>query len=240
VPGAAAQNRQSRAQRAAALAQRKAAQIDLEQAKKDRQEAVVRAPISGIVVFNSIGAPGADAQKPAAGAAVGPQTSLFTIVRLDSLRLCVDVDENDVARIAVGDKASVSLDAFPGAAFDTSVGAIQPNASATNGGGTVFPVTLSLPETAGLRIGMSGTADIAVQAIEGAVTIPSEALFEADTDTYVFVVEDGRLVKRTVEIGASTETRIQVADGLAEGEEVAIGTGHEFKEGTQVKGGGNR
>lgn len=242
MPGASAQNRQADSQRAAALAQRKQARIDLALAKKDRSEAFVRAPISGIVVFNPIGAPGAEgnAQKAAAGAAVSPQSALFTIVRLDSLRLRADVDENDVARIALGDKATVKLDAFPGKSFHTKINAIRPSATVTSGGGTAFPVLLHLPAQSRLRIGMSGTADIAVKAIKNAVTVPSESLFEADGDTFVYVVKDGRLTKRIVTTGASTETRIQIAEGLSEGEEVAIGTGTPFKEGTAVKSGGTR
>jgi RND family efflux transporter MFP subunit len=241
VPGAAEQNRQAKAQRAAALAQRKQASIDLDLAKRDRKDVLLRAPMAGIVVFNPIGA-GAEgsAQKASEGAAVSPQAPLFTIVRLDSLRLRADVDENDVARIADGDKAKVELDAFPGRPFASSVQTIRPTATATTNGSTAFPVLIPLPAEKGLRIGMSGTAEIAVQSIKDAVTVSSESVFEADGDTFVYVVQDSRLKKRLVKTGASTETRTQIAEGLSAGEEVAVGTGAQLKDGMQVKGGGAR
>lgn len=236
APGAGAQNRQIRAQRAAARAQREAAAVDLAQAKADRKASVLRAPMSGTVVFDVIGgSEGSGAQKPVAGASVNPQMALFTIVRLDSMRLRADLDENEVARVALGDKATVSIDAFPSQTLSSSVSAIQPESVATGADGIAFPITLKLPATEGLRIGMSGTAEITVRAIEGAITVPLKAAFEADEDTFVYVVENGRLAKRIVTTGAWTDTRIQITKGLAAGEEVAMGDESSLKDGMQVK-----
>jgi RND family efflux transporter MFP subunit len=231
----------SGSQRSAAIAQRAQAKAALDRAEADRDKATLKAPIAGIVVFNALApaAPGADAQKATDGCAVSPAAAPFTIAPIDSARFSGNADEVDVARIKAGDTAVVKLDAFPGEEFKTTVGSIEPQAVQTKTGGTAFPVLLPLLKTGKtLRIGMSGTAEVAVDAVENALSIPAEALVDEKDGSFVFVLRDGHLRKTAVETGAMTDTRIQVVKGLAEGDAVALPpAGVTLTDGMSVKAG---
>jgi HlyD family secretion protein len=230
-------------QEAAASAQREQAKEDLEQALLNRSKAALRAPITGIVILNSPAAtPGGDGPGPTDGCAVSPAWAPFTIAPAGSARFDAQADEADVARIREGQEAIVTLDAFPGQDFPTRVGSIKPTSVQTKTGGTAFPVLLPLERTGkDILFGMGGNAEIEVDAVKDALTIPAEALIEDQDSTYVFVVRGGKLRKVTVETGAMTDTRIQIARGLAEGDEVGVPTDTTaLAEGMTVEAGGSR
>ena len=227
------------AQREAARAQRRQAEIQLELAKDDRDQAVLRAPVAGIVMFEAIGAPAPDgsALKPVVGATVTPQAPLFTVVDRDSLKFVADVDEADVGRIAAGDTVTITLESFPGREFASEVKTVLPAAKKTTDGATVFPATMPLTGIKRGRIGMTGNALIEVDAVENALTIPAEALFEKDGRSFVYVLKGGKLAEKTVEVGAMTDDSIEIVKGLSQGQNVAIGGEGELKDGMKVKEG---
>ncbi len=231
------------ARRKAARTGRDAAERNLTRAEAGRRKAVLRAPIAGVVIFDAIGAPGADGGAPKAtdGCAVSPAAAPFTVVDLKSLRFSGQLDENDVARCRLGLKAVVTLDAAPGKEMTTTVFAIKPNASQTANGAVVFPVALKIPNDDGaFRVGMSGNAVICVDDVKDAVAIPIEALIDSKDGQSVFVVEDGKLAKRVVKTGVMSETDVEIVKGLAAGETVAVASGGNLKDGMAVQTGGKR
>jgi HlyD family secretion protein len=231
------------ARRDAARSGRDNASRALARAKANRRKAEMRAPISGVVIFNAIGAPGADGAAPKAtdGAGVSPAAAPFTVVDLSSLRFAGQLDESDVPRVKNGSAAVVELDAVPGKQYKTSVLAVRPNATTTTNGATVFPVTMRVDNADGaLRIGMSGTVVISVADVANAVSIPIEALVDGKDGASVFLVQNGTLVQRKVTTGVMTETSVQIAKGLKTGETVAIAAGGTLRAGMQVRTGGKR
>lgn len=200
--------------------------------------AVLVAPIGGVVLFNPLGAPGADgtAPKAAPDALVAPQAPPFTIVGLDGLRFAAEVDEVDVDLIKEGMTAIVRLDAFAEQSFESSVTAVIPAATMTLTGGTIFPVHIPLN---GLEervlIGMKGDATIEVSRREAVTRIPIEALFDEAGETFVYVVEDDRLVRSSVEVGTLTEISAEIVAGVAPGAVVALSSAVEFEDGMTVR-----
>lgn len=134
-------------------------------------------------------------------------------------------------------KASVTLDAFPGVTFDTIVVQVKSQAIQTSTGGTAFPVLLSMKNTGKrLLVGMGGNADIAVSGIEGAVTVPVEALFEESGGTFVYVIGSNNVVRRTkVKTGIMTDTQAQILEGATPGQRVALGGLSNLKDGMTVR-----
>lgn len=231
------------ARRHAASVGRDAAQRSLARAETNRREAILRAPIDGVVLFDAIGAPGPDgtAPKAVAGSAVTPGVAPFTVVDMSTLRFSGQVDENDIARVRTGLRGVVTLDAAPGKDMTTSVASIKPAATQTSNGAVVFPVVLRIPNASGaLRIGMSGNATIYIDDVTDAVAIPIEALVDEKDGQSVFVVKDGRLEKRGVKAGVMTETQVEIAKGLQAGDVVAIASGGNLTDGQAVKTGGTR
>lgn len=219
---------------AAALAQAKDA---LTLAKSYRAKATLKAPIAGVVTFNSPVPSPTGEGKPTDGCSVSPASAPFTIA--PAARFTGQADEVDVARIQPGDPAVVRLDAFPGVDFRTEVGSIKPQAVQTKTGGTAFPVLIPLDDVdESIRLGMNGNVEIAVDAVEDALTVPAEALVDEGDASFVFVLENGRLSRTPVETGAMTDTRIQIVRGLSEGDVVAIpANGETLTDGMSVKAG---
>ncbi|MDP2182536.1 MAG: efflux RND transporter periplasmic adaptor subunit [Actinomycetota bacterium] len=226
------------AERAAAQAAVDQARLGLVLAEDNLDRATLVAPIDGVVFFNPSGAPGPDGSVPvpAAGSPVAPQAAPFTVVDLDGLRLTADVDEVDIDRIELGMKARVMLDAFPEKSFETTVSEIKSAAKQTATGGTVFPVHLSLSSPdADVLIGMKGDANVEVNIVAGATTIPVEALFDEGGTTFVYIVEDNLLVRTKVEVGTLTETTAQVLSGVDVGDEVALSGATELVDGMRIR-----
>lgn len=235
------------AQVASAQAAVDAAAEGLEVAQQNRKKTSLVAPIDGTVVFagggGSAAAAGVSAAalggggKPTVGGQVSPASAPFTVYQLGALNFNAQVDEADISNVAVGMKSTVTLDAFPGTTFDSTVVQVKTQAIQTSTGGTAFPVLLTVKDTGKrLLVGMGGNADIEVSGIEGAVTVPVEALFEESGGTFVYVIDDKNVVhKTTVKTGATTDTRAQILEGVRPGQKVALGGLANLKDGMTVR-----
>lgn len=214
------------------------AETGLAQAVATRDKAALTSPIDGVVVFAGGGsAASLGAVKPAPGGAVSPAAAPFTVFQLGALNFNAQVDEADIAGVKPGMKGIVTLDAFPGVNFDTTVAQVKTQAISTSTGGTAFPVLLPLKDTGKrLLVGMGGNVDIQTSNIAGTVTVPVEALFEESGGTYVYVVDAKDVVHRTlVKTGAMTDTRAQITSGVVPGQRVALGGLSNLKDGQTVR-----
>lgn len=224
-------------QAAAARAAVNQAAVALSVASKALDDATMVAPIDGIVLFNAAASPlGGGGDKPAEGSAVSPQAAPFTVVDMGALKFTAEVDEADIERIKTGMKASVSLDSFPGEEITTEVVRINPAAQATATGGTIFAVELRLADTGkNILIGMKGDATVEVSSQGAALTVPVEALFSEGGTDYVYVLAAGKLKKTEITVGATTDTEVEVLDGLAEGDVVALSGATQYTDGMAVR-----
>lgn len=210
-------------------------------AQRNLDESALVAPVSGVVVFRSAGSaiPGGPTVKPTTGTPVSPQAAPFSVVNMTSGQFVAKVDEADIARIADGQKVVIRVDAFPLAELSGVVTRISPIAELTATGGTTFPVYIKLddvPADVDLRDGMQGDAEIEIEAISEAMTMPIEALFDEAGQTHVFVVTNGQTLARTeIEVGTMTETEVQVLAGLRDGDEIALSGPTELIDGLRVR-----
>jgi len=234
------------AQRAAAQAGVRSAAEALKLAEENLDDATFRAPIDGVVIFNSPGGAAAAAaaggggavggDELSEGAVVSPAAAPFSVVDLDALRFTSEVDEADIDRVKVGMNADVTLDAFPGEEFATQVIRVNPVAQTTTTGGTVFEVEILLDDTGkDILIGMKGDATIKVSSRDDATTIPVEALFSEGGTDYVYVVENSKLEKTEITVGATTDTEVEVLSGLEPGQTVALSGSTQYTDGMTVR-----
>lgn len=224
--------------RASAQAAVDSAEYALHVAEDTLEKATLTAPIAGIVVFNALGTPGTDGTLPKAsvGAAVAPGSAPFTVVDLSDLSFNAQVDEADIAKIKTDMTAKVSLDAFAAKTFDGKVRTVRATAIQTTTGGIAFPVLVSVNlADQRLLLGMSGSVDIEVNAVSGALTIPIEAVLDDAGKKYVFVVRADKVSKVEITTGALTDTRAQVLTGLSAGDTVATSKLTELKDGMTVR-----
>jgi multidrug efflux pump subunit AcrA (membrane-fusion protein) len=158
------------------------------------------------------------------------------VVQLGALQFVADVDEADVDGLEIGMPATVRLDAFPEDSFDTELAKLDVVSQLTATGGNAFGAYMPLEDTGrDILVGMRGSADIEIDRISQAVSIPIEALFDEDGASVVYVYSGGRVERVPVEIGAYTETRIEIASGLEGGETIALTSSAELEDGLRVR-----
>jgi HlyD family secretion protein len=146
------------------------AKARLSEAENELKKAAIRSPISG-VVLNRAAEPG----QIVAASLNAPV--LFTLAEdLARMELRVDVDEADIGRVAVGNRADFTVDAFPGRSFPATITTVR-YAPETTEGVVTYKAILSVDNSDGLlRPGMTATATIAVTVQEDALRVPNAAL----------------------------------------------------------------
>jgi len=185
-------------------------------------------PIEGIVT---------KIDTPVAGINITPATAVFTVADPNSVIFVVNVDETDIGGVSLGQKVKITLDAFPGQEFEGEVIKISFASITTTGGGTVFPVEISLPENTNLmfKVGMNGDAEIITQKKEGVLLIPASAVWQREDKNYVWKVVGGKAKKQEVKIGSEAEDSVEILGGLVEGEMVISEKVSQIKEGQEIK-----
>lgn len=191
------------------------AQLALEQAQRRLQNAQLVAPWAGVVT-NVTSVVGALAQ-PAA-----PAVQLADVSRF---HLDVQVDEVDVAGIRPDQPVQIEVDALPDIKFTGRVARVAPAATATVTGGVSYKVRIDIDSVdPALRAGMSATATIIANTLEGVLMIPNRAVqYERETGrTFVERLVNGEPQRIEVRLGLRDEQRSEVREGLREGDEVII------------------
>ena len=216
------------------------AEASLQQSRERLARTEIRAPIAGTVMAVDIKV-GETAVSSATGIA---GSSLMTIANPDSLMTEVNVDEADIARIAVGQPVDVFAAAFPDTALPGEVESI-PLSPRSQGAGQqatlarnyAVKVRLDDPNALALRPGMTCRAEIYTANAENVVAVPVQAVFstnQASTEVkpgteapevehYLFIEKDGKVERRVVEVGLSDDSWQEVRTGLSEGERVITG-----------------
>lgn len=202
-----------RAARRAAVAQ---ARELLRQAVHDLANAVVRAPIDGVVIERQ-----GEIGRAVADVTANGGTVIAVIADDKRIRLVAEVDENDVARVRVGQESLVSIDAFPDEEF---VGRVRKISAAGTIEGNVsnFEVEIELDPDERLRVGMSSDARVVVQEHRSVLLIPNTALVRNGRGLKVRIGADGEAEMLPIRTGYTDGFLSVVEDGLQEGDTVLV------------------
>lgn len=159
-------------------------------------------------------------------------SSMFTLSSSGTLAMTVAVDELDINSVAVGQKATVSVDAVTGKTYNATVKSISQVGTSSNGV-TTYDVSLTLTDADDtLRIGMNATATIVIEEATDALMVPLAALQSQGGEQYVYVYT-GSLpgdasqdpgTKTTVTTGLSNDAYAEVKSGLNADDKVVIVT----------------
>jgi RND family efflux transporter MFP subunit len=213
---------------AGAQAAYQAAMAATELARKSRTDAVLVAPIAGVVSQRLV--------QP--GERVPVDARLVEIVDLSRLELEAAVAPEDVGGVQVGQTARLSVDGLAEPARATVV-RINPS---TQAGTRAVMVYLALQPQAGLRQGLFGRGSIELER-RATLVVPVSAVRVDQALPYVLAVVDGKVARRPVELGARGEARIEgtldsaveVTRGIAEGTTLLRGTAGALRDGAAVK-----
>jgi HlyD family secretion protein len=134
------------------------------------------------------------------------------------------VDENEVARLEIGQPARIRTEAFGDRIFQGRLREIAPLGQRIQNV-TYFEVKIEItdPDAELLKPRMSGDAEIVTEVVEGALVVPETALHYRGDQIFVEVVDGAAAPEaRDVRIGIVDGERVQVLEGLAEGEQVRL------------------
>jgi HlyD family secretion protein len=208
-----------------------AAQARLEEAQSVASAAVrrieaaqIRSPMAGVVYHLEV--------KP--GAYVNPGDLVAQVGRLNQLRVIVYVDEPELGRVEKGMPVTITWDALPGRQWTGTVekAPLQVVALGTRQVGEVI-CTIENPDMS-LIPGTNINAEIRSRVVQNALTLPKEALRRERNDTGVLELEGSKLAWRKVQVGESSVTRVQILEGVAEGDAVALPVDRQLKSGDEV------
>jgi multidrug resistance efflux pump len=199
------------------------ARVAVEQAQKSVRDVVVYAPISGYV-----------ADRPAdLGEYVSTSMKVATIVRTNPLRVRIDIPEQAISSVSVGQSVSVSVSAYPDRPFAGRVARISPNVSAAS---RTMTVEAEVENSSGLlKPGQFVTARILLPESDPAVLVPVRAVRTDGTTSRVFVVRDGVAQERLVQTGQQEGDLVEVKGNVAADELVATSNVELLSDGVAVK-----
>ncbi len=170
----------------------------------------IRAPISGVVSSREI--------KPGENLTVGQVA--YRITETSELLAYLQIPQTELAKFDVGHTATVSVASMPGTRFVAEIIRISPTIDIDTG---TFRATALIDNKEGnLAPGMFGRFTIAYEKHEGVMTIPAAALLDEDDETSVYVVQDGEVSRRQIEVGIEEDGQLEILNGLQDDDQVVV------------------
>jgi RND family efflux transporter MFP subunit len=214
---------------AAAQAQKAAAEKDLHQAQTRFSKAVITSPMDGVISQRNVNL----------GDLVGEMGSpkiMFQIVDNRLLDLTVTVPSNEMGKLKLGQPLTFSSDAFPGKTFSGRVTFINPAVNEADRSVKVMAEIRNDPEV--LKAGLFIKGRIITGERKAVPQIPRQALLSWEVKEKtgeVFVLDQGKVRRRSVRTGSLEGDWVEIAGGLRPGEQVITRGGFNVKEGDPVK-----
>lgn len=205
-------DRYSQPEVAKVQAQGEQAQAAYDAAEDALQKSSVRAPFDGIVYALPV----------KQGAYVQTGDLLLQEGDLSKMLVRTFVDEPDIGRLAAGQKVEITWDAIPNRTWAGTLSSI-PATVKLRGARNIGEVTCTV-DNHDLRLLPNVNVGVTIITAEhsGVLTLLREAVRMDDTKPYVYIVEDGRLKRREVEVSLQNLTRVEITSGLPERAEVAL------------------
>jgi len=194
-----------------------AARAALEYAKIQLSYATIRAPISGVIASVST----QEGETVASGLTA---PTFVTIINLDRLQVEAFVDETDIGKVKVGQKAVFTVDSYPNKDFEGIVSAIYPKAIIQeNVVNYDVVVKIISPFKNLLRPDMTTSVTIYQEERFGVLMIPQKVIEREGGNKFVLVkMPDDTLQRKTVKTGIRSGNDIEIISGLNEGDVVVI------------------
>jgi len=189
------------------------AQAALATAQVALDHASIKAPFAGIV--RNLTAK--------IGQIATPGVPVVSLTNSNGLKVTAYVSESDVAKVAAGDKAEVTLDAYGTGTFFPATVTTVDNAPTQVNGTSAYKVTLHF--TAGdstIKDGMSGNVTIVVAEHDGVIEVPSRLVVDEGSDHFILVANGGTTERRAIQVGLSGDGGMtEITSGINEGDLIA-------------------
>jgi RND family efflux transporter MFP subunit len=200
----------------------KVAEAQYVTARRQYNDTRIKTPISGIITSRPVDL----------GMMVQNNTVVANVVDISRLKVKLNVAEQDVFKMNVGDKLEVATDVYPGVTFEGKISTISDKADENH----TYPVEVILANNAQhpLKAGMFGRVSFVSIKPKESLSIPREALVGSMKSPQVYVVENGVARLRGIVISGEYDTKLGVLAGLTEGENVVVNGQNNLKDNIAV------
>ncbi|RAJ01553.1 RND family efflux transporter MFP subunit [Chitinophaga skermanii] len=180
----------------------------IEAAQRRVNDTYIKAPISGVINKKYV----------EVGAYLSPGTKLYDIVDVSKLKLTVSVPEAQVITLKNGDKVNVTTNVYPETNYTGTISFIPAKGDATLN----YPVQMEVSNVSGktLKAGMYGTAHFGLPQMESTILVARSAFVGGVNSNQVYVLENNTAKLRKVVAGKIFGDKVEIREGLAEGETV--------------------
>jgi HlyD family secretion protein len=191
-----------------ARAQLTQSQARLEELRITLANTIIASPVNGFVARRNVDP----------GAYVSPSAPVAEVVDISLVRLIANVVEKDLRRVEQGEPAAVDVDAFPGETFNGRVARVAPVLDPAT---RTAQIEIEIPNPGHrLKPGMYARVNMTIEQRAKALTVPSNAVVTVEGKRGVFVARNNTAAFRPVEIGIEDGTRVEIRDGLSDGDPV--------------------
>lgn len=163
---------------------------------------------------------------------IGVNTPLFRISDFDPLLCPIQVPERELSRLSEGQRAYLTVEAWPDERFAARVERISPVVDADSG---TVKVTLEVEARGKLRPGMFGSVYLETETHTDALVVPKKALALESLGDIVYVASDGTAARREVRLGFRDGDSVEILDGLTDGERVVVVGQDGLSDGTPIQ-----
>jgi HlyD family secretion protein len=204
-----------------ALAQ---ARANLRAAQAKLEQTVIHAPVDGVLIGRSV--------EP--GNVVQPGRELMALAPSGETQVVVQIDERQLSRLALGQKALGSADAFPNQRFAAELVYINPAVDPLRGS---VEVKLRVPDPPAYLVqDMTASVDIEVARRADTIYVPTETVREANgSQPWVLAIRAFRAVRQPVKLGLRGDGRVEILDGVEAGDELIPATNALIRAGQRVR-----
>jgi len=215
------------------------AELTVKSARQEVNETTLTAPFSGTIaqVSGSVGetvsggssSSGGNSEASSPLGATGNESSggggesFMVLAQVHKLKMEVSFSEADIGKVREGQTATVSVDSMEGVELAGEVTKLSVLPSEGSSSVVEYPATILVSQNAkGVRGGMSASAEVVVEQVKDAVTVPSEAITSLGNSKTVTVEADGKEETKTVKTGLVGDENTEVISGLKAGEKLVL------------------
>ena len=166
------------------------------------------------------------------GQVVSAGQTVLTLVQTAELEVVVNIPENKIAAVQIGQRVSADF----WATKDLVSGTVREISPMADSASRTFAVKISLPAMQTIQLGMTANVSIASSDASSAIVLPLSAIYQTGDAAQVWLVDGGKVSLRKVEVTAFDDNNVQVL-GLKTGDKVVVAGVHKLREGQTVRTG---
>jgi RND family efflux transporter MFP subunit len=213
----------SRMKHDVATSQLKKSQADLQYANALLENTYIRAPFSGKIIKRFL--------DPGETITLEKLVPIVNIADVNKIKVRAEINDTDIGKLRIGQRAVVTTDAYPGEEFMGTVAEISQAVGkksilsdnpAEMVDTKVLEVKIELDSGQKLKLGLDVDVTILANNKEDVLILPLKAVMQQDGTSYVTVKKNGKYEEKSITTGLSDDENIEVVEGLEEGDSVVL------------------